>query len=341
MPDSPRTYALASRLAVGELKRRGLDPGPLLLRAGLSFAAIGDDDARVPYLKQAVLLEDAARLSGEPNFGLTLATRLDPRDLGAIGYLGLSSQTLGDALYNLERYLAIVTAAFRIEVSVAQDRVIILLVPSEASLLLQRQAAECSVGFFVRNYQFLTQDRINPIDVRFCHDFKGPAGVHEGHFGCPVQFGRKRCEIVYRRSDLATRISTSDDRLLKILQAHCDTLLARQDPVKPDLILRLERSIVALLPAGRAKASIVASELGMSERSLVRHLADLETSFSRVLSGIRHELAHKYLRERDLSLSQVAFLLGYSNQSAFSAAFRRATGHAPREIRRAGDEGQG
>ncbi len=341
MPDSPRTFGLASRLAVDELRRRGLDPDPLLSRAGLSLAAIEDDDARVPYLKQAVLLEDAARLSREPNFGLMIAARLDPRDLGAIGYLGLTSRTLGDALNNLERYLAIVTAVFRIELSVAQDRATILFVPTEASLLLQRQASECSIGFFVRNYQFLTQDRVNPIDVRFCHAFAGPAGMHERHFGCPVQFGSARCEVVYRRSDLATRISTSDDRLLKILQAHCDALLARNDTAKPDLVLRLERSIVGLLPAGRAKVAIVASDIGMSERSLVRHLADLETSFSRVLSGIRHELAHRYLQERDLSLSQIAFLLGYSNQSAFSAAFRRATGRAPREIRRAGEEGRG
>ena len=79
----------------------------------------------------------------------------------------------------------------------------------------------------------------------------------------------------------------------------------------------------------------MATELGMSERTLVRNLAEKGTSFSEVLSQLRHELALKYLREPELNLTQVAFLLGYANQSAFSAAFKRTTGQAPREMRAA------
>jgi AraC-like DNA-binding protein len=74
----------------------------------------------------------------------------------------------------------------------------------------------------------------------------------------------------------------------------------------------------------------------MSERTLVRRLAETGTSFSEILSQLRHELALKYLREPKLNLTQVAFLLGYSNQSAFSAAFKRTTGWPPREMRTAG-----
>ncbi len=77
----------------------------------------------------------------------------------------------------------------------------------------------------------------------------------------------------------------------------------------------------------------MATEFGMSERTLVRHLAEMGTSFTENLKKLRHELALIYIRQPELSLTQIAFLLGYSNQSAFSAAFKRITGLTPTEMR--------
>jgi len=154
-------------------------------------------------------------------------------------------------------------------------------------------------------------------------------------FGCPVSFGREQNLIILNQRDLALPIETADDRLLEILKSHGDEILKKRAQGNPQDMARLERCIVDLLPTGQAKAKIVATELGMSERSLIRHLAGMGTSFSEVLNRLRYELALKYLQQPELSLDQVAFLLGYATQSAFGTAFKRTSGRTPREVRSA------
>ncbi len=114
---------------------------------------------------------------------------------------------------------------------------------------------------------------------------------------------------------------------------YCDEVLSRQKRRKPELLQKLERRIAELLPSGQARNKIVATDLGLSERTLTRRLSDLDTSFADVVNRLRHELALRYLNEPNLSLTQVSFLLGYAGQSAFSTAFRRWTGRTPKEIR--------
>jgi len=102
------------------------------------------------------------------------------------------------------------------------------------------------------------------------------------------------------------------------------------------LLPKVERTVMDLLPQGQARAKVIAEQLGLSDRTLTRRLSDLGTSFDGILDRLRHQLALKYVTGSDLSLTQVAFLLGYANQSAFTLAFRRWTGKAPSEMRHFG-----
>ncbi len=153
-------------------------------------------------------------------------------------------------------------------------------------------------------------------------------------FGCPVRFGRSIIEIELHRRDLALPIPTSDDRLLKMLRGYCDEVLSRKKRHKPELLQKVERRVVELLPSGRARNKIVATDLGLSERTLARRLSDLDTSFAEIVDGLRHDLALRYLNEPNLSLTQLSFLLGYAGPSAFTHACRRWTGKTPKEMRR-------
>jgi AraC-like DNA-binding protein len=141
--------------------------------------------------------------------------------------------------------------------------------------------------------------------------------------------------MVFSRKELVTPIVSRDHRLLAILHNHAEEILRRRPQKRDDLIQKLEQRLVELIPTGQARAKIVAAELGMSERTLVRRLAEIDTSFADILDRLRRDLARKYLNEQDLSLTHVAFLLGYSHQSAFSSACRRWTGKAPKELRAA------
>ena len=319
-----------------ELRRQVLDVERIVTEAGLDMREINLEEGRIPFLKHAALLEIAAHETGDDYFGLHIAKQVDPRDLGALGYIGLSSQTLGDALRNLERYLATITESFRIELSLDDDFAHVTFKPTHSSFLRHRQANEFGGCVFVKAYQFFTKSEIAPAGVRYEHRYDGDAREHIKILGCPVTFGQNRNQVILNRRDMATPIETADDRLLRILSDHCEEILKKNARNKSEHIIKLERHIVDLLPKGQAKAKVVATELGMSERTLVRNLAEKGTSFSEVLSQLRHELALKYLRQPELNLTQVAFLLGYANQSAFSAAFKRTTGQTPREKRAAG-----
>jgi AraC-like DNA-binding protein len=142
-----------------------------------------------------------------------------------------------------------------------------------------------------------------------------------------------------KASDMAIPIDTSDDRLLKMMAAHCEAVLKDRGTRRARLLRTVERRIVDLLPKGAARATVIATELGFSQRTLTRQLAALRTSFNEVLDEIRKRLALKYVHETDLRLAQVAFLLGYANPPAFTLAFRRWTGRAPSELRRFSDPG--
>ena len=330
-----RTRTTGARAVVKELRNQGLDVERIAREAGLEMREINNEDGWIPFLKHAALLEIAAQETGDDFFGLHVGKKVDPRDLGALGYIGLSSRTLGDALLNLERYLATVTEAFLIQASFDDDQVYVNFKPSDASFTRHRQACEFGSCVFVKGYQFFSQPELTPASVQFCHRADSGTSKHEQILGCPVTFGRDRLIVVLKRKDLAAPIETADDRLLRILEHYCEDVLLQRAPQKTEQMKNLEGLIIDLLPKGQAKAKVVATEMGMSERTLLRTLADQGTSFSEILSELRHDLALKYLRQPELNLTQIAFLLGYANQSAFSAAFKRTTGQAPREIRAA------
>ncbi|WP_371744814.1 helix-turn-helix domain-containing protein [Nordella sp. HKS 07] len=203
------------------------------------------------------------------------------------------------------------------------------------------QASEFRHSLIVLACRSFTGKRITPLAVHFIHQRRiGIASLVE-FFGCPVKFGQGHERIIFSRKELATPITSADDRLLAILHTYAEEILRRRPKQGPDLIHRLERRLIELLPTGEARIKIVAAELGMSERTLVRRLADQNTSFADIVDRLRHDLARKYLPQRDVSLSQIALFLGYSSQSAFSTACRRWTGKAPRDLRsRLQDTGQ-
>lgn len=335
MPRTPMVRTLGAQIVLQELQRQGLDAERLANEAMLDKRTLDQNEAWIPFSKQAALLEIAARETSDEYFGLRAASRVDPRDLGAIGYIGLSSRNLGDAILNLKRYVATVSEAIRIGLSVEVDFARVLLEPIDPSFVRHRQAIEFATGVTVKAYRFFTGYKVTPVAVHFTHRIAGDTEQHERFLGCPAMFGRNRNQVVLDRRDLGVPIESADDRLLKILISYCDEVLEKRARNKPEDITKLERCIIDLLPTGEAKAKVVAKKLGMSERSLVRRLSEMGTSFSDTLQKLRYQLALKYLSQPELSLTQIAFLLGYANQSAFSAAFKRTTGSTPREIRSA------
>ncbi len=156
----------------------------------------------------------------------------------------------------------------------------------------------------------------------------------ERFFGCSVSFGRRENIIEMKLSDLNLQVITADDRLLAVLRRYCEDVLSRHAAQAPPLVERVERLIADRLAHGEARLDTVATKLGMSSRSLSGKLAELDTSFNGIVGSLRKDLALQYLQESNLRLTEIAFLLGYSEVSTFTHAFKRWTGITPTAYRR-------
>jgi AraC-like DNA-binding protein len=240
---------------------------------------------------------------------------------------------LGEALKVVERYFHVLNEAIDVSVEFSPREVTIDYHLSDAQRAAPRQAIEFGAANLVRSLRFLTNSRLRPGEVRFRHSRSHEIAKFERFFGCPVRFGTRHNSLTFSGRQLALPIATADKRLYGLLTGYCEEILASREDTSPDLRHRVERIIAKLLCRGEAETEAVAHELGMSVRTLARRLGELGESFGQILDELRHDLALRYLRDSNLSLSQIAFLLGYSELSAFSHAFRRWTKTTPGEWR--------
>ena len=316
-----------------ELKTEGVDVDAALAECGLDWRSLNKANGWIPFVHHAELLEIAARELKNDIYGMTLAGRVDVLDGDVLAYLGLASDTLEAALQNMARYSMVFTEAFQMELELEGGTGILEITAQQPSLADYRQAAEFRLGLIIQVCRHFTGQRVSPLTVHFLHRRRTNLPKFAKFFGCPVKFGQSQERIVFSRKTLATPISSADHRLLAILRNHAEDILRHRPKKRPELLHKVERRVTELLSTGEARAKVIAAELGMSERTLVRRLAELGTSFADIVDRLRHDLTRKYVNQQDLSLTHIAFLLGYSNQSAFSTACRRWTGKAPRELR--------
>jgi AraC-like DNA-binding protein len=322
------------KLAVKKLERKGLSATALLREAEVRPHVLSQKAARVPFHQHAALLDLAAKATQNGCFGLELAANEgDFRDNGLVAYTALSSGNLGEALRVLERYIHVFNEAIDVSVAFLPREVKIVFDPSDAGLATTRQAMEFGAANFVRGIRCLTNTRLRPLEVKFRHARSRDIAKLEKFFGCPVHFGARHNSLTISRSHLVLPIATADERLHAVLTGYCEEILTSRVDTSPDLRHRVETIIAKLLHRGEAETKAVAQELGMSVRTLARRLGELGVTFARILDELRQDLAVRYLRDPDLGLSQIAFLLGYSEPSAFSHAFRRWTRTTPGEWR--------
>ena len=139
--------------------------------------------------------------------------------------------------------------------------------------------------------------------------------------------------MTFSRSLIDIAVVSADPYLNKLLIKQYEDVIAHRKLNRNAFALRVENAIVPLLPHGKANAKDVARKLGMSQRILARHLASEGLTFVKMLQELRLDLAKRDLADRDLSITQIAWLLGYRDVSAFTNAFKRWTGKTPRTAR--------
>jgi len=312
------------------LRELGVDPGPYAREAGLDPNVGEDRDARVSLDALHALWEAVQRDFPRPEAALAGARRYAPGDYGLVGFVCMNSSTLGEALGHAVRYLHLWT----------DDPAMVL--SSDGSLEVQyrtqardrlglRLATEAALAEILQGARTLTGEPLVPSEVRFKHGAPEKRDAYDEFFGTPVSFGAPTTAMRFSPRQLAMSLPRADAQLGVFLRTLANDALARRPPVSA--LERVRELIGEELQRGVPELSTIAKRLAVSERTLRRRLAEQSTSFRDLLDDTRAALAREYVRDRRMQLSEVAFMLGFSEPSAFHRAFRRWTGVTPAEWR--------
>src|SRR5262245_40909708 len=329
-----RRASMSSRLIVPivtHLERLGHAAGELLLRAGLRVGDLTSPGSRVPHAAAMRLWALAVGATGDPLLGLHVAQQVEPGVMDLIEYLARVSDTLGEALDRTSAYFGLLHD--RVEFVVERDGAHAILrhvVPP--GLEAHPAYAENALASAVVMSRRMTRQAL-PVDaVYFRHDAPRETAEYREVFQGPVTFAAPVDAVLIPRASLDAELIQADSALASILERHVKLLLGSSGP--PSLQRRIAHLLATELAGGRPGASHVARKLKMSPRTLRRSLRDEGCTFREVLSDVRRELAFRYLRDREVPIGEVAFLVGFSDANAFHRAFKRWTGTTPGEFRR-------
>jgi AraC-like DNA-binding protein len=328
----PDALGVATRLAAGRLREAGIVLEPLLRSADLSVHQINRQDTRISVASQIRFLELAAEALKDPLLGFRLARDAELRQVGLLHYVAASSETLGDALDRAQRYSSIANAGLVLKCSEVRNFTIGLRYAGVARHS-DRQQMECFVTWLIRFCRASTDRRLNPIVVRFVHRRLGDGSELEKYFGCRIEFGADTDQIIFDNKAKQLRLVGADPYLNELLLQNCEQALAYRRSSAGPLRVVVENAITPLLPHGKARLEVVAQTLGVGPRTLARRLTAEGLSFGEILDQLRSDLATHYLGEANLSISQVAWLVGYQGVSAFSHGYKRWTGMNPKRMR--------
>jgi AraC-like DNA-binding protein len=284
-------------------------------------------------LQRIAFINEVAKLVGDDCFGFHLAMETNTRELGIIHYIFSAAGTALDAVKNLIRYHRLVntTTSFAVEETTRHVSINTTFRPGLEGL--EKHVAEWGTTTFVAEIRRLTDFRIVPQSLTFIHRRSSGIDEFREFFGCPVRFGANRQSIAFAKHDLSVPIHSADAHLLNILKVFCDEALSRRkEPATPTRV-KVEAALIQMLSKGDATVTNVAGALAMSTRSLGRRLKEEATSYTAVLDELRRDLAMQYLDDTTLDVSQIAWLLGYSEVSSFNHAFNRWTSSSPRAVR--------
>ncbi|MGH8666288.1 MAG: AraC family transcriptional regulator [Burkholderiales bacterium] len=302
------------------LRNAGVERSTLLRRDGLMRSSAFSR-----------LLEESARSTGDSCFGLHFGVRFDPKDIGILAYVIVNSPTVAAAMRNIERYLHLHNHAPRVSFSIEGKRGYLryLLKSSENALI--RQHNEYSMAVLVKTLRAAAGEAWMPGEIQFAHK-RGAACNYEDIFGPRVCFGCATNALVVDRGFIECCVAGADHKLYRALRRHLDRALAGTQP--EDVLLESIRSAIApSLECGDVKLERIAAKLAMNARTLERRLKAHGVVYRDLLADARRRLALEYLKDKQRTITEIAFLLGYSEVSAFTRAFKRWTGSTPHESR--------
>lgn len=317
------------------LTARGIDIDELLSEVGIARVALKDPASELPLDAVAKFMERAAERANDPGLGLALAETYPQGGTGLLGYLVMHARTVREALQSLTRYAALLLhpnpVTFREE---ADGATLSWCFPTRRNARRIQFASFANALLVLRLRRIAGREWV-PLAVELEHPELPCTPKLQRIFGPRVTYNARENSIAIDTATLQRTTDGADPHLYRILQESGEAKLRRLSS-RPDLLARTARAIMETLSTDPPLLEHIADRMRMTPRTLQNRLAQHGTTFERILSDTRRDLAERYLRDTDLPLTEIGFLLGFSEQSAFTRAARGWFGKPPSQLRKEG-----
>lgn len=310
----------------------GVDPAPLFEAEDLEWQKPIPPGSRVAYEKVDRIRARAADLVADPAFGLRSAACIHPTQLGALGLAWLASSSLKTALLRLQRYVRVLNETGEIGLREAGEDLVV-------SVRVAQSSEHAHARDDVQMSTLLALCRMNvgpafqPSWVSFRHAPPEDPGPYRALFHCPLKFDADENALAMPLTVVRQPLPTGDSALARMNERVVRQRLAKLDA--NNVPSRVRAAILEMLPSGGVTDESVAAALHMTSRTLHRRLKQECHSFRGLLKEVRSELAGYYIRDESLTLTEITFLLGFSEMSSFSRAFKQWNGVSPSVARKA------
>jgi AraC-like DNA-binding protein len=323
-------FAPATNMLWNYIDSCGHDPAPLWRKAGINPALLKKSDARINIEHVDELWRLAVELLDDPCFGIKMTAHWHPSYVGALGYAWCASSTLRTALDRVVRYIHVVTEDLNIKLAETPDGLMIT-TDLEKSVFTLPQHHDVVMSVVMHMCRFNFGEGLLPTRISLAHEEPHCADIVSDFFRVPVTFNAPNSCLTLAKKDVDMKLS-SGNRELALL--HDEFLMKYLVEIKKgDLVQQIQSVIIENLPSGKVTDNLIARELNLSERSLQRKLKEKGTTFRNELDNVREMAAIQYIKNPVNTMSDIAFLLGFSEQSAFSRAFKKWTGTSPMKYR--------
>jgi AraC-like DNA-binding protein len=308
----------------------GLDPHRMIAEFRLPAACLTDPEVKISAAAVGRLLEASAQRSGKFDFGLRMADQRTVANLGALALLVREQPTIRKALDVLVGYMFLHNESLLLNMREQDGEAILSLGIDVNRPVPIRQGIELGIGSLHRSFQQLFRERWKPQAICFTYAAPLKKDAYRKFFGTDVVFNQEFNGIICASRDIDAAVPVADAKMVRHVQHYLDTLATRRNAT---MSASVRECIYTMLPSGRCSADSVAARLGVERRTVHRHLAREDKTFSSIMDSVRAELVTRYIDNRDRPLASVAELVGFSALSAFSRWFRSQFGCSVSEWR--------
>ena len=311
--------------------RTGLEPEKIYSEIDFDLNILKNPNERIPFTHANYILHEIIKRSPDQNVGLHLGENFD-FTMDILHTILFNSPTLVDAIENFCRYSNLLHDACQPIFSVKEDSAVIALKFYTSDIIDYRNFVEGHLSYHYSLLSRLTDGKLKLTQVHFVHPSPSNTTEHERIFGASILFGQKENKLVFNKKFLNLPVFIANPELLKSLEGHAKKL-QKEIYSAGSFSSQVESSIMNAFPSEKSDINTLSRQFAMSARNLQNKLQKEGTTYKALLNKVKTKQAKYFLEETDISIIEIAFLLGYSEQSTFSRAFKKLTGSNPGKYR--------